>query len=267
MYLVDYHLHTNWSSDGKNSMEEMVKKAIEKDIKEVCLTDHFDLWPDVEPFDYSEYIVEYQKIKKTFGEKIKLRLGIELGISNQKLPEFSEVVRKFPFDYVLASTHRVDNISPTFPKYFEGIKKIDAYLKYYEYMLESVKKFDDFDCWGHLDYVIRYGNFNENGFKYFELSDILDEIFKILISKGKGIEMNSSYRRMGKNEFHPSREILKRYFELGGEIVCFGSDAHRAEHIGSYVKEAYELLFSLGQKYLSIFEDRRIKFISINGEV
>ncbi len=31
---------------------------------------------------------------------------------------------------------------------------------------------------------------------------------------------------------HPHPSVLRRYKELGGEIITVGSDAHKAEHIG-----------------------------------
>ncbi|WP_320047399.1 histidinol-phosphatase HisJ family protein [uncultured Ilyobacter sp.] len=263
MYLTDYHIHTNWSHDGRDSMEKIAESAINKNVQEICFTDHFELTEDRDRIDYSNYLLEYEKIKKKYHGKIELRLGIELGILNDRLDGFSKVVNSFPFDYVLASTHRVDNISPSLPKYFDGIDRLESYLKYFKYMHESIRQFDDFDCWAHLDYIIRYGSFEKKGFRYFEIQDILDGILKNLISKGKGIEINSSYRLKNKKEFHPSREILKRYFELGGEIISFGSDAHTKENIAIYWKEARELLSSLDQNYLSIFKNRKVDFIKI----
>jgi histidinol-phosphatase (PHP family) len=263
MYTTDYHIHTNWSHDGKDSMDALANAAIKKKIDEICFTDHFELTGDREIIDYSQYILEYEKVKQKCRGKIKLKLGVEIGILNDKLEGFSELVNAFPFDYVLASTHRIDNISPSFPEYFMGINKLEGYIKYFQYMLESIQNFNDFDCWGHLDYVIRYGSFKEKGFKYFEVQDILDEILKTIISKGKGIEINSSYRIKSKSEFHPSKEILQRYFELGGEIISFGSDAHTKEYLGLYYKEACELLLSLGINHLTIFDKRKAKFIKI----
>ena len=45
MEVVDYHVHSNNSFDGKNSIEEMCRKAIEKNLSEICFTEHFSVDP------------------------------------------------------------------------------------------------------------------------------------------------------------------------------------------------------------------------------
>ena len=38
----DYHMHSSFSTDGKSTMEQMVKKSIELGLEEICFTDHVD---------------------------------------------------------------------------------------------------------------------------------------------------------------------------------------------------------------------------------
>ena len=45
-YLVDYHVHTDNSFDGKVSMAEQCEKAIEIGLKEIVFTEHYDLNPN-----------------------------------------------------------------------------------------------------------------------------------------------------------------------------------------------------------------------------
>ena len=56
-------------------------------------------------------------------------------------------------------------------------------------------------------------------------AEVLDEILVQLIKRGKGIELNTGGLRKLGNDFNPSREILKRYRELGGELITIGSAA------------------------------------------
>ena len=39
---TDYHIHSTFSPDGKSSMEEMILRAIDLNLKEICFTDHVD---------------------------------------------------------------------------------------------------------------------------------------------------------------------------------------------------------------------------------
>ena len=57
MKVVDYHVHSNNSFDGKNSIEEMCKKAIEINLSEICFTEHFS----VDHRDLSNHDLKYEK--------------------------------------------------------------------------------------------------------------------------------------------------------------------------------------------------------------
>ena len=45
MYLSDYHTHCSLSFDSKTPVEDMVRAAIAQGLRELCLTDHVDLYP------------------------------------------------------------------------------------------------------------------------------------------------------------------------------------------------------------------------------
>ncbi|MBP3521308.1 MAG: hypothetical protein J6J87_08190 [Oscillospiraceae bacterium] len=57
-----------------------------------------------------------------------------------------------------------------------------------------------------------------------------------------------------------SRAILELYRDLGGEILTVGSDSHRPEHLGAYIREGQELLKSLGFKRFCTFEGMKPVF-------
>ena len=40
--MYDFHIHSDFSMDGKFLMEEMVIAAIDKNMKSICFTDHVD---------------------------------------------------------------------------------------------------------------------------------------------------------------------------------------------------------------------------------
>lgn len=53
-------------------------------------------------------------------------------------------------------------------------------------------------------------------YSYRKYSDVIDEIFKQLISRGKGIELNTAGLKYGLGHPHPTEDALGRYRELGG---------------------------------------------------
>lgn len=119
-------------------------------------------------------------------------------------------------------------------------------------MLNLVKSYQNYSVLGHMDLIVRY---DKCGVYPFEKTEsIISEILKIVIEHGKGIELNTSSHRYGLNDTTPSVDILKLYRKLGGEIITIGSDSHKPEHLGMYIKEAKELLKSLGFPYFCTYE-------------
>ena len=93
--------------------------------------------------------------------------------------------------------------------------------------------------------------------------DIFEEFLQIVIKSGKGIEINTSGFRKNLGHPHPHEDILKMYKHLGGEIITIGSDAHLSEHVGYRFQEVSELLWGLGFKYYTVFEEQVPKFFEL----
>ena len=58
---------------------------------------------------------------------------------------------------------------------------------------------------------------------------------------------------------HPKEEIqivLKRYLELGGEIITLGSDAHEPAHLAFDFARAREVLTGIGFRYYAVYSQR-----------
>lgn len=127
-----------------------------------------------------------------------------------------------------------------------------------ETTLENVRTSDCFQTLGHLDYVVRYGKSREKEYSYTDYADIIDEILKLLIEKEKGLEVNSAGLKYGLPFAHPHPDVLKRYRELGGEIITIGADAHKPEHIAYDFAKAEEILKSCGFKYYTEFLNKSL---------
>lgn len=55
-------------------------------------------------------------------------------------------------------------------------------------------------------------------------------------------------------------QILKRYRELGGEIINIGSDAHTPDHLGYGFQECRRFLLRCGFRYYTMFHGRKPEF-------
>ena len=115
---------------------------------------------------------------------------------------------------------------------------------------------------GHLPYVLRYMNDRDGNHITLErYADQIDRILTKMIQRGAGIELNTNRKRS--DMAARWRPILKRYRELGGEIITLGSDAHVAEHVGLGIPEGVQLLRDMGYRYYTVYRQRKPEFIKI----
>lgn len=267
---ADFHMHTGFSYDTDSNPEEMVKRSIELGLKTICITDHHDEdYPeDVTAFqlDVESYLAEMQRLKEKYKEQIDLRIGVELGLQPHLSSFYEKFVTKYPFEFVLGSMHVFDKMDPYYGHYFEGKSDKDAYRAAFEETLETIKNFKNFDVLGHIDYVVRYGKHKQEQYSYIENAEIIDEILKYVIQNGKGIELNTAGLKYGLGFCHPYPAILKRYRELGGEIITVGSDGHKPEHIAYGFGQVKEILKDAGFKYYTEFKDRRPIYVNLDKD-
>ena len=274
MIQADMHMHTWFSTDSEACPCDMADEAVRKGLKTICFTDHFDKddleWGEEGIFDVDAYFVEMQKLQEEYAGKLNIRIGIELGLRTYLKDYYEELTKKYPFDFVIGSVHNVPykkdaegNILYTDPaaeKLFTDRTDKEAYRLMMETTLENVRTSDCFQTLGHLDYVVRYGKSREKEYSYTDYADIIDEILKLLIEKEKGLEVNSAGLKYGLPFAHPHPDVLKRYREIGGEIITIGADAHKPEHIAYDFAKAEEILKSCGFKYYTEFFEQKPVF-------
>lgn len=265
-FISDYHVHTSYSGDSEAPMESMAEQAVNLGLSALAFTDHVDYDyadPVFETIDYDEYSKIFQSLKEKYARRLKLLLGVEIGFQPHVQDRIKTLLDNYDFDFVICSTHMADGLDFYTGAFFEGKDSKTAYSRYFDNVLESVIKLNNFDVYGHLDFIVRYGSYEKKVLSYLDFSDIVDEILRSLIYNGKGIEVNTSGYRYQLDQMHPQQEIIRRYRQLGGEIITVGSDAHQPQDVCSHFAEAYEMLKKAGFKYLSSFNKRQPNFIKI----
>ena len=267
----DFHMHTKFSTDSDASVRSMLDASVDRGIQTVCITDHLDLDypPDEElgsepfRFDLKEYFAVLTQIREEYRGRLDVRMGVELGLQPHLGRTYEELVREYPFGFVIGSLHLVHRMDPYYDKVFEGRTDGEVYRDAFCETLRCLESVSSFDVLGHLDYVVRYGRNKAQEYSYREFSDEIDEILKKVISGEKGLEMNMGGIKYGLGFTNPHPDVLKRYRELGGEIVTVGADAHRPEHVAYDFEEAGEILKACGFHYYAEFRERRPVFKKI----
>ncbi len=265
---ADCHLHSSFSGDSKTPMEEMILSGIGKGLKTMCFTEHNDFefpeHPDLEKdmfiLNPDSYLYHLLQMKAKYEGQIRLLYGVELGLQPECLRQNAVFAKNHDFDFIIGSSHICHQKDPYFPEFYQGRSEEEAYREYFESVLENIKKFSNFDVYGHLDYVVRYGPNRDNDYSYHKYQDILDEILKLLLDKGKGLELNTGGVKAGLKELHPCMDILKRYRELGGEIITIGSDSHDSANVAAHFERAADVLKECGFGYYCVFEKRNAAF-------
>ena len=267
--MKDSHVHTNISHDGISSIEDYLNAAKEKNIDEITFTEHYDdyygIITNLKTLDVMDYKKKYYKLKD--DTKVKTNFGIEIGLQPFEgiYRQIKTIAKYLDFDFIIGSSHITDRKDMAMDRsFFDGLTRKEAYLKYFKEVLANIKKYNnEFDVYGHLDYVVRYGGYPEKVIEYNEFREILDEILINLIRKDKGIEINTSGIRYGLGNPHPNKEIIKRYKELGGRIITVGSDAHKVDDLGKDFNIAFEIIKDCGFDEYAVFHKREPEFVKI----
>lgn len=274
MIRTDSHMHTAFSSDSDTPMEEMIKKSIDLGLTSICFTDHYDMdfptdmYDDMDfQLDTPSYLKEFIRLKEIYQKKIDLRIGVELGLGPDLASKIEAYLEEYNdvFDFVIGSTHLVDKKDPYLPDYFNQFsEEKDGIRRYFEENIYNLTNFHQMDSFGHCDYVVRYAPNKDDFYLPSDYQDLLDTFLNMLIDKGVALELNTAGWKYGMKSANPHIDILRRYRELGGELLTVGADGHIPAHIAYDFKKASEMLTSLGFSYYTIYRNRKPEMIRIN---
>jgi len=258
--MIDYHIHTTVSPDAEQALGDVVNRARELGLTHIAITDHYefmdgvfyDRWKIRDLEKYGREIDEYNSRYKD----IYIAKGIEVGRVNKNKEQIKKVLDTIDFDFIIDSAHFVDDMDPYYPEYFYGKTKEQAYHGYLREISESIDYMDDrVSIIGHIGYIARYSPYDDYELRYEEFKDIFDELLIKAVRRGIGIEINTSNFGRKRDELMPPVSIIKRYRQLGGEILTIGSDSHRVSDIGKGFETARQIALEAGFKYLSVFKN------------
>lgn len=264
--MYDCHVHSEFSGDSEMPIDIACEIAIQNALEGLTFTDHLDYdfpgFEDLFNIDFDKYSAVMDETKKKFAPRLKVLKGIEIGIQPHVIDQTIKVVESFNFDYVLASVHILDGKDPYEKTFYDNVEKREIYERYLKQILFMVNNISNYDNIGHPEFIIRYAPYKDRMMRYSDFADVFDAIFKKLITDGKGIELNTGSYKNFPNRITPAYDIdvLKRYRELGGEIVSLASDAHYEQYVGFKFDEFRGYLQEAGFRYAAHFEGRKPVF-------
>lgn len=261
--MLDIHTHTKFSHDGKENPSEMVAEAERMGLRYLAFTDHLDL-DYLANFRY--ILVSQLNVKKQYTEltslidnykgDLILAKGIEVGYSKEVEAKYKKIIDEHDYDVVINSVHTINNLDLYFKKYFLTRSREEAFAEYLQAIRDSVYADYSYDIIGHMGYILRYSPYTPKDYCYEEYAELIDEILIGIIERGKSLEVNSKTKN--EEAFIPAVDVLKRYKELGGKLISFGSDAHRKHEIAGKYQQSATILKEIGFDTWAVYKGRKL---------
>ena len=267
--MTDLHIHTKFSFDGREEIENYIQHAIKIGDKRIGFSEH----AEIKSFCEEERVRAINEVKETYAkvkpiiekyqDKIEILHGVEFGFSKSSQSIFKEMADSVPFDYIINSVHNLDGDEDYYygkpfkhKETYGNREKCEVYTEYLNYILDSVKADYDYQIVGHIGYASRYAPYEDRNIYVKDFEEIYTEIFKYMIENGKALELNSSVKNLDQQQL-PRRDVIEKYIALGGKMFTFGSDAHDLIRLHESQDAVKKLLLSYGIKEIYYFKNRR----------
>lgn len=240
MIASNLHTHSTYS-DGANTPEEIVQKAIDIGFTSIGFSEHAD---DVctedgiilRKKDYPKYFALLDQLKDKYSDKIKIYKGLELDAFSYN-PEIK-------LDYSIGSIHYLEKDNEYYAideskdnlkhciEIFGGEKSF--LINYFDTMISFAKR-SSYNILGHFDLYTKFNELetliNTNSIMYRDMTtNALEEIVRL----NKIVEINTGAISRGyRTSPYPQDFLIKRLIELKAPII-FSSDSHSIETLNYY---------------------------------
>ena len=268
MIKTNFHTHSTFC-DGKNTMEEMVLGAIEKDFQILGFSSHAmfpfsDDW-HIQPHQFESYMDSINQLKAKYQDSIQIYSGFEADWLTGLTSPSRDNYGAFTPDYILGSVHYVpgkegyfeadgplDETRERIQKHFGGNVK-EAVCTYFEMERQMLRK-GGFDILGHCD-LIRVQNGKGHLFDESEewYRNEIRTLAKEIASSGVIAEVNTGAMARGRMaDPYPSSELLCLLRENNVPLTL-NSDAHTVSGLDFGFEQALKGIKNAGYTELFYF--------------
>lgn len=262
MQLFSYHTHTGFLGfDGKNTAEEMIKRAEEIGFEEIGISNHLIYHPNLHEQDNMFFndillaektaVAMVEDVRKAAEKsKIKVYAGFEVDFfpSKQWCSDFEKIRKAANADYYIGSTHMLrdkeeQHIYNLYHYYYQSDRNLKEdvlkeYLRnYWDTVIHAVKS-GYFDFIAHLDVYRIFGIFDN-----FSFEKETDKLIDAFGEYKTPFELNTSgWTKYGTQ--HPENSFLTRLRDKDVPIVV-SDDAHSTSMLAQHFVRAEQLLKDL----------------------
>jgi histidinol-phosphatase (PHP family) len=261
---LDYHIHSQFSEDGDDSLAAICQQAIDLGIPEIGFSEHWDVGPyETNPryFKPTPWYAELEYLRSRLDGQLIIRAGIEIAEPHLYPQESAEVLRHASFDYVIGSVHFVGSNFMFNERYFQTHTDDEIYSSYFTEMDRMVRTYE-IDIVAHFDIPARTGK-PVFGYEPARYEKKIRSALKTCIERNLALDINVSGLRKPARIIMPDPLILQWYAEMGGQRITLGSDAHRRAEVGLHLEKAIEAIRAVGIDQIMQFERRQATFLPL----
>ena len=258
-YAIDYQVHSFRSHDGRASIDDQCRRAIDRGLDEIGFSEHKDFDPAdpaVAYFNYEAYMREISAARDQFAGQLKIRAGVEIDYQIWFETEIEAYLRDHPFDFVIGSVHYVNSRMVMTPEYNQSRDADRAYSDYFHAVRDSAAS-GLFDIVGHLEYANRRGIAAWGPYDPEPYRAELNALFDAMIERHVVLEINTAGLHQNLGLTYPCAQTFALYAERGGTLLSIGSDAHHPDQLGHAYPVASELAIRNGVTHVCSWSNRR----------
>jgi histidinol-phosphatase (PHP family) len=256
----DNHVHSEWSYDTgyQASMVDSCQRAIRLGLPAIAFTEHLDfsVWADSDPiadliapenFHRSEHSLDLDGYHACVAEcrerfpGLRVLSGVEAGEPHLFSASLAKVLGGGDFDRVLGSLHAVpfDGTIVGVSGLYRLLDPDEVVRRYFAELINLVRNSDAFQVLAHVDFPRRYWPAWERPYDEAEYEEEYRSIFSALAASGRALEFNTRSPLA-------SVDLIRWWWQEGGDAVSFGSDAHLPSRVGEHFDVAVAITESAG---------------------
>ena len=253
--MFDQHVHSNFSFDSNEDLENYINVCNENDI---ITTEHLDFENPIinykdSSIDYLKYVGQIKNLNKKYSNKFFL--GIEIGYTPNSEKRIEDFLKDKNFNLKLLSIHQNGNYD-----YMCVNKKLISLevliQEYFEQMIQALESSIEFNVLAHFEYGLRMIDISVIEFDNLA-SVFLNKIIELIVKKEIAFEVNtkSMYKYKKENLYN---YMIEKYIKKGGRLFTLGSDAHNIKEYAYKFDEATKFLLNKNIKEVILFKDKII---------
>jgi len=240
--IKDYHMHPQIV--GPNNFHAFAEAAMARGIEEICVTDHMPLsfspgGDRIPAGKVAEYCRKVRELADEYAGRLSVKLGIEIDYHPDYLDEIEAVLKAGEYDYILGSSHM-----HVFRDIFDRCK---THTEYAAASLENSLLAAQSGCFTTIPHVDMYRwifvnphrfPLEADGFTYERCLPLIEKLLDTIRDQGMYLEVNAHFAESQKDiaQTYPAAGILRMALDKGIKFT-YGSDAHKAESVGTYLNE------------------------------